>query len=107
VIPRLLFPEEKAREVIGSRFLANPAFKVALGGKAISFSDIPDLLSTQEVQVLGYGVARLLHIDSKKAHKTTKQHGIAWWVQNRAVGECKWSRSDYERVLDGSRWRQV
>ena len=100
-IPRLLFPEEKAREVIGSRFLANPAFKVSLGGKEISFSDIPDLLSTQGVDVPGYGVARLLHIDSKKAHKTTKQHGIAWWVQNRAVGECKWSRSDYERVLDG------
>ena len=21
--------------------------------------------------------------------------------RNRAVGECKWSRSDYERILDG------
>lgn len=100
-IPRFLFSEEKAREAIGSRFLANPAFKVYLGGKEISFSDIPDLLSRQDVDVPGYGMARLLHIDSKKAHKTTKQHGIAWWVQNRAVGECCWSSSDYERVLDG------
>ena len=100
-IPKLVFAEEKARELLGSRFLANPAFKVSLGGREITFSDIPDLLSTHDVEVPGYGTARLLHIDSKKADKTTKQHGIAWWVQNRAVGECKWSRSDYERVLDG------
>jgi Histidine kinase-, DNA gyrase B-, and HSP90-like ATPase len=100
-VPRLLFAEEKARELIGSRFLANPAFKVSLGGREISFGDIPDLLSIHEIDVPELGQATLLHIDSKKADKTTRQHGIAWWVQNRAVGECRWSRSDYERVLDG------
>lgn len=100
-IPRRIFSEVQARELIGSRFLANPAFKVSLNGKEISFNDIPALLSTEEISVENYGVVRILHIDTKKADKTTKQHGIAWWVQNRAVGECKWSGSDYERVLDG------
>lgn len=100
-IPRLLFSEEKARELIGSRFLANPAFKVKLNGSQITFNDIPDLLSKSEVDVEGYGKAIILHIDTKKADKTTKQHGLAWWVQSRAVGQCKWSRSDYERILDG------
>ncbi|WP_197324564.1 ATP-binding protein [Ralstonia solanacearum] len=101
IIPRLMFSEEKARELIGSRFLANPAFKVKLNGSEITFNDIPDLLSNCEVDVEGYGKAVILHIDTKKADKTTKQHGLAWWVQGRAVGECKWSRSDYERILDG------
>lgn len=100
-IPPLLFAEDKARELIGSRFLANPAFKVFLGQTQITFNDIPDLLSKQEVDIEGFGKVQILHIDTKKADKTTKQHGIAWWVQNRAVGQCKWSRSDYERVLDG------
>lgn len=100
-IPRLMFTPEKARELIGSRFLANPAFKVKLNGSEITFNDIPDLLSKSEVDVVGYGKAIILHIDTKKADKTTKQHGLAWWVQSRAVGECKWSRSDYERILDG------
>lgn len=100
-IPRLLFSPEKARELIGSRFLANPAFKVKLNGSEITFNDIPDLLSRSEVDVEGYGKAIILHIDAKKADKTTKQHGLAWWVQSRAVGQCKWSRSDYERILDG------
>lgn len=101
IVPRLMFSEEKARELIGSRFLANPAFKVKLNGSEITFNDIPDLLSKSEVDVEGYGKAVILHIDTKKADKTTKQHGLAWWVQGRAVGECKWSRSDYERILDG------
>ncbi|GAB7129639.1 hypothetical protein JCM19000A_41470 [Silvimonas sp. JCM 19000] len=100
-IPRLMFTPEKARELIGSRFLANPAFKVKLNGSEITFNDIPDLLSKSEVDVEGYGKAIILHIDTKKADKTTKQHGLAWWVQSRAVGQCKWSRSDYERILDG------
>lgn len=101
IIPRLMFTPEKARELIGSRFLANPAFKVKLNGSVITFNDIPDLLSKSEVDVAGYGKAIILHIDTKKADKTTKQHGLAWWVQSRAVGQCKWSRSDYERILDG------
>lgn len=100
-IPRVQLTEEKARELIGSRFLANPAFKVTIGGKQISFNDIPDYLSEAEVDVEGFGKVRILHIDTKKADKTTKQHGIAWWVQTRAVGQCNWSPSDYERILDG------
>lgn len=100
-IPRHQFSEDSARELIGSRFLANPSFKVSIGGRQINFGDIPDLLSTHVVPVKGYGEARVLYIDAKRADKTTKQHGIAWWVQNRAVGECRWSRSDYERILDG------
>lgn len=100
-IPHFLFTPENARELIGSRFLANPAFKVKLNDSEITFNDIPDLLSKGEVDVEGYGKAIILHIDTKKADKTTKQHGLAWWVQGRAVGQCKWSRSDYERILDG------
>lgn len=100
-IPRLALAVEKARELIGSRFLANPAFTVSLNGSKITFSDIPDLLSTNEVLIEGHGTARILHIDAKRADRNIKQHGIAWWVQSRAVGDCKWSRSDYERVLDG------
>jgi len=100
-VPVLRFAEDKARELLGSRFLANPAFRVSIGNKEISFNDIPDYLSEAEVEVDDLGKVRILHIDTKKADKTTKQHGIAWWVQTRAVGQCNWSASDYERILDG------
>lgn len=93
---------EQARELLGGRFLANPSFKVSLNGTPISFADISkSSLSIVDVEVPGYGTAKIYHIDTGKADKTTKQHGIAWWVTNRAVGECKWRGADVERILDG------
>ncbi|ANI21669.2 hypothetical protein AB870_17780 [Pandoraea faecigallinarum] len=93
---------EQARELLGSRFLANPSFKVILNGSPITFSDISkSSLSIVDVDVPGYGTVKIYHIDTLKADKTTKQHGIAWWVTNRAVGDCKWRGTDVERILDG------
>ncbi|MEO1985457.1 MAG: ATP-binding protein [Martelella sp.] len=101
-VPRSIrLTEEKAREIIGSRFLANPAFKVSINGRPITFNDINDLIAKRRVDIEGLGSVEILQIDTKKSDKTTSQHGIAWWVQGRAVGSCKWSGSDYERVLDG------
>ncbi len=93
---------EQARELLGGRFLANPSFKVILNGAPISFADISkSSLSIVDVDVPHYGTVKIYHIDSRKADKTTKQHGIAWWVTNRAVGDCKWRGTDVERILDG------
>lgn len=101
-IPRILLTEDQVRESLGSRFLTNPAFQVYLNNKQISFNDITDsCLSTHEVDIPNLGKMKIIHIDTLKADKSTKQHGIAWWVLNRAVGECKWRGSDYQRILDG------
>lgn len=101
-IPRITLTEDQVRESLGSRFLANPDFRVYLNGSQISFNDIADsCLSVHEVDIPNVGIMKILHIDTLKADRTTKQHGIAWWVLNRAVGECKWRGSDFQRILDG------
>ena len=101
-IPQYALTQDDARELLGGRFLANPAFRVYVDGRQVSFNDISDkCLSTWMLQIAGIGTVKILHIDTRKADKTTKQHGIAWWVLNRAVGECKWSGSDLQKVLDG------
>jgi hypothetical protein len=93
---------KQVRELLGGRFLANPSFKVILNGSAISFADIgKSSLSIVDVEVPEFGKVKIYHIDARKADKTTKQHGIAWWVMNRAVGECRWRGADVERILDG------
>ncbi|WZB61934.1 ATP-binding protein [Achromobacter xylosoxidans] len=81
VIPQFMFTAEKARELIGSRFLANPSFKVKLNGTEITFNDIPDLLSQSEVPVEGYGRAIILHIDTKK--QIGRRSSMAW------LGGCR------------------
>jgi hypothetical protein len=101
-IPRIILTEDQVRESLGSRFLANPAFRVYLSGSQISFNDIAEsCLSVHEIDISNIGRMKIIHIDTLKADKSTKQHGIAWWVLNRAVGECKWRGSDYQRILDG------
>jgi hypothetical protein len=94
--------EERAREVLGMRFLTDPNFAVYINGQAVSFDDIPhDLLRESEVPIDGLGTAKIRMIDVMKPDRTTRQHGIAWRVNNRLVGQIGWRKGDYERVLDG------
>lgn len=93
---------ETAREVIGTRFLADPNFTVTLNGTRITFDDVPEhQRSSIDIDVPGHGVAHLFIIDTQKADRTTRQHGIAWRVNNRLVGTPGWIGFDQERLLDG------
>ena len=93
---------EEAREVIGSRFLADPNFKVSIDGTKVTFDDVPALrLKETDVPVPPFGTAHLVMIDTARADKTTRQHGIAWRVKNRLVGTPGWVGFDHERILDG------
>jgi hypothetical protein len=98
----LLMAAAEAREVIGTRFLADPNFKVSINGTKVTFDDIPEGQRREvEVEVEGYGVANLMIIDTLKADRTTRQHGIAWVIKNRMVGKPGWLSFDQERLLDG------
>ena len=91
-----------AREVLGTRFLADPNFEVFLNGTKITFEDIPQhSIRKIEVDVPLFGTANVVVIDSVKSDKTTKQHGIAWRVKKRLVGVPGWIDFDHERILDG------
>ncbi|BCH35596.1 hypothetical protein MesoLjLc_75260 [Mesorhizobium sp. L-8-10] len=99
---RLLMTPEEAREVVGTRFLADPNFTVTINGTMVTFDDIPEAQRrTVDIDVQGYGTARMVVIDTQKADKTTRQHGIAWRVNNRIVGAPGWVGFDQERLVDG------
>lgn len=90
------------REILGTRFLTDPDFTVVVDDVAVTFDDIPvGFLRESFLDVPDFGQARIVMIDAQRADRTTRQHGIAWHVNNRLVGECKWLGSDYTRILDG------
>jgi Histidine kinase-, DNA gyrase B-, and HSP90-like ATPase len=93
---------DTAREVIGTRFLADPNFTVSVDGTLVTFDDIPTRsIQKASVAVPGFGVIELIMIDGQKADRTTRQHGIAWRVKSRLVGTPGWIGFDHERMLDG------
>lgn len=91
-----------AREIIGARFLTDPSFVVTVDGTPVSFEDLSDdQIVRTEVIVPNLGTAVVLMIDALRVDRTTRQHGIAWWVNNRLVGDCRWRGTDLLTVVDG------
>jgi hypothetical protein len=93
---------DEAREVIGTRFLTDPNFTVTINGTRVTFDDIPEgQRRTKDIDVPGFGTVNLIIIDTQRADRTTRQHGIAWRVNARLVGSPGWIGFDSERLVDG------
>lgn len=93
---------DEVKEEIGTRFLADPTFRVSVDGSLVTFNDLPSVkLREMDIPVEPYGTAHLIIVDAIKADKTTQHHGIAWRVNNRLVGTPGWALFDHERLLDG------
>ncbi|WP_298966606.1 ATP-binding protein, partial [uncultured Roseibium sp.] len=93
-----------ARSILSTRFLTNPEFEVFVNNQKVTFEDIPvEGVETIPVEINATTTVEMVVIDSEKTDRTTKQHGVAWWVNNRLVGECNWKNFEDQTVLDGRR----
>lgn len=92
---------DDVRSVLSTRFLLDPRFSVNVDGIAVTFDDVPvDQIKEVMVPVADYGMAKLRVMDSSRADRTSKQHGIAWWVNRRLVGEAGWNAFS-DKLIDG------
>lgn len=81
-------------ELIGSRFVADPEFNIYVNGNFVSLKDIEHLCETYSVSIPEYGDVKIHRFDSKKTGRTSKQSGMAWWVNRRLVREPSWEGFD-------------
>lgn len=94
----------EARTEIGMRFLTDPNFQVFIDDQRVTFAHIPtDNIEEQLLAVENVGRIKLIAIDTLKTDRTTQQHGVAWHVKNRLVGECSWRGISGEDLIDGRR----
>ena len=82
-------------DLIGSKFVVDPSFHIFVNGNPIKLTDLEHLVvETRTVDVKPYGSVPILLFDSKAKGRTSKQHGVAWWVNKRLVGESSWRGVD-------------
>ncbi len=102
-------PEAKATSIditelkkeIGLRFLSDPDFSVFVNGEKVELQDIPTTnVTALEAKVDGVTIP-ILAIDTQTPDGNTYQHGVAWHVQNRLVGDCSWRGPNNEKFIDG------
>ena len=95
---------EDVRAEIGMRFLTDPTFCIRVGRCPVVLSDIrKGQIKEYALDVDGVGSVQLVAIDTLKTDRTARQHGVAWRVKTRMVGDCSWKGQGREELIDGRR----
>jgi Histidine kinase-, DNA gyrase B-, and HSP90-like ATPase len=85
---------------IGSRFIADPEFETYINRELIQFEDLTAFSEKLEVTLDNGELIVVTRFDTEKTNRTSKQHGIAYWVDNKLVGNIGWDGFD-GTLLDG------
>ena len=103
LIEQDLLNVDEVLEILGSKFIMNPMdFELFVNDDKINSVDLLSNASELELNIPNEGIVKIFVIDSKLSGRTTKQHGVAWWVNNRLVGDQSWK--DFNgSYLDGRR----
>ncbi len=93
------------RTELGKRFLTDPSFQVAVNSVVIDFNDIEE----KGLEIIKVPVPELdtqvsiKIIDAQRTDRTARQHGVAWHVMRRLVGDCDWKDPAQMSLIDGRR----
>lgn len=91
---------QSVRELIGSKFITDPSFQIYVNNEVVDLMDLSHVIETTEVDVEPLGKLQIHRFDSQTRGRTSKQHGVAWWVNKRLVGEPSWRGFDEGSYLD-------
>lgn len=92
---------EKIRNIIASRFLHDPQFKIEINRVVLPLDKLEGLIDQAIINIEKYHIELVVRfVDSKKAARKSIYQGIAFWQDNRLVGEPSWILGN-EVILDG------
>jgi hypothetical protein len=96
-----LTPENVA-DLIGTQFVADPEFNISVNGQQVTLTDIEHLCDRYDLPVGDLGVLPIRRFDGERAGRTSKHHGVAFWVNGRLCGVPSWDVFD-RPILDARR----
>lgn len=94
---------DEITEIISSRFIYDPQFKIFINGKELQLSDLKGLVGSHKIvykQDDKTYVLELYFIDTLQQGRKSKYHGVAIWQDNRLVGKPSWTLGEIN-ILDG------
>ena len=83
--------------ILSARFLYNPAFNVFINDKKIELLEHKNVVCSKDIEV-NHKKLKITMIDSTKTATKNKQHGIAFWLGGRMVGNPSWIYNDIQFV---------
>ena len=87
-------------DVLSARFLYDPKFAVRINGQKVDLSQHKGVVFQKEFLADTKASLSMIVVDSEKTAAKSHQHGIAFWVSGRLVGQPSWT---YGKItfLDG------
>lgn len=89
---------EQIKEILSVRFLYDPQFTVKLNGNKIDLLEHKGIVHQEEIKIFNKYNLSVIMIDSTKTAVKNQQHGIAFWVGGRLVGNPSWSYNNIQFV---------
>jgi len=100
IISRHIPNFEQIKEILSVRFLYDPQFSVTLNGNQIDLLEHKGVVYQKEIKLLNKYSLNIIMIDSTKTAVKNKQHGLAFWVGGRLVGNPSWAYNN-RQFVDG------
>lgn len=99
-VTRHLPDADAMTDILSARFLYDPRFSVKINGNQLDLSNHKGIVFSKEFSPTPNVHLMMTVIDSEKTAAKSQQHGIAFWISGRLVGQPSWS---YGRItfLDG------
>jgi len=92
---------ELISDIIASKFLHDPQFKIEINRTSLQLEDLKGFINQTEIKVPDTDISLTAYfIDSQKALRKSIYQGIAFWQGGRLVGEPSWILGQ-EIILDG------
>jgi len=90
-LKRNLLKPDFVKELIGSKFIIDPSFRLFVNEEEVLFTDLKHLMEKETIHT-SYGDIEAYLFDTQSSGRTTKQYGVAWWVNSRLVGTPSWGK---------------
>jgi DNA mismatch repair enzyme (predicted ATPase) len=80
----------KIQSILSARFMYDPQFELSINNTTIGLEQFEGIILKEEIQVLDDLKIEITALSSEKTARRSQQHGIAFWINKRLVGDPSW-----------------